>query len=365
MGHKVLGTRRSVFPASFAIVLLVAAGCANVSPKRGSFAHLPATPSPAISQAATSTPVISPSPSPVATPTRPSVYPVVNSCDPASVPDATQAAAEVAKAGSLTLHVPILEYHRIVPFAEAGNSLHGLVVPPDVFSAQLDGLAAAGWQTITTATLANDLEAGLKPPPKSFAITIDDGWDDGYSYAFPVLKAHGFVATYFVIAGRVDQPGFLTSGELRALASAGDEIGDHTMSHADLSVGSAATRAYQVDAAAARIAQITGRWPESLAYPFGHENAQTVAVVAACRQLRIGLIEGPVPPQKPAAVGTSAAGAPGAGEKSSASPSPRPAVMPVPSETWANRFAIPRIRVGPGTTAAQLLAEFDRYLRAR
>jgi hypothetical protein len=38
--------------------------------------------------------------------------------------------------------------------------------------------------------------------------------------------------------------------------------------------------------------------------------------------------------------------------------------MPVPNETWANRFTIPRIRVGPATTSAELLGEFDRYLRA-
>jgi hypothetical protein len=38
--------------------------------------------------------------------------------------------------------------------------------------------------------------------------------------------------------------------------------------------------------------------------------------------------------------------------------------MPVPNETWAGRFAIPRVRVSPGTTPANLLGELDRYLRA-
>lgn len=358
MRHRVSGSRRRLIAATGTIVLLVAGGCANPSPKTGTLAHLPATSSPLASQVPTSSPVGQPSPSP-ATATRAPVYPVVDSCDPGSVPGATPVRAAIVGASALILHLPILEYHRIVPLAEAGNSLHALVVPPDAFSAQLDGLNAAGWQTITTATLADDLEAGVKPPPKTFAITIDDGWEDGYTYALPVLAAHAFVATYFVIPGRIDQPGFLTSAELRALASAGDEIGDHTMSHFNLAGGSAATRQYQIDAAAARIAQITGHWPESLAYPFGGENAQSVAAVAACRELRIALIEGPVPPQKPGASGT-----PDAGRKPSASPTPRPTEMPVPNETWANRFTIPRIRVGPGTTSAELLGEFDRYLRA-
>ena len=71
----------------------------------------------------------------------------------------------------------------------------------------------------------------MKPPAKTFVITIDDGWDDGYTYALPILQSHGFVATYFVIAGRIDRPGFLTSAHLQALVAAGDEIGDHTMDH--------------------------------------------------------------------------------------------------------------------------------------
>jgi len=40
----------------------------------------------------------------------------------------------------------------------------------------------------------------VRPPDKTFVITIDDGWDDGYTYALPILQSHGFVATYFVIA---------------------------------------------------------------------------------------------------------------------------------------------------------------------
>jgi hypothetical protein len=38
--------------------------------------------------------------------------------------------------------------------------------------------------------------------------------------------------------------------------------------------------------------------------------------------------------------------------------------MPVPNESWAGRFTIPRIRVSPSTTPASLLGELDRYLRA-
>jgi peptidoglycan/xylan/chitin deacetylase (PgdA/CDA1 family) len=242
------------------------------------------------------------------------------------------------KAGSFVLHVPILMYHRIVPFAEAGDSIHGLVVPPETFAAQLDALQSAGWHTITMATLANDLQANVKPPERTFVITIDDGWDDGYTYALPILVQHGFVATYFVIAGRIDRPGFLTSAHLRALVAAGDEIGDHTMDHVDLAVQPAAKLTSEIDAAAARIAQVTGHWPESFAYPSGIVDSRVATAVAACQELRIAVIEEPLTPEKPGATAE-----------------PRIGVL-VALETWANRFVVPRIRVTPNTTPARLVA---------
>src|ERR1035437_7217602 len=113
-------------------------------------------------------------------------FPVVNSCNPKSVPTAIPVKADTVGVSSLALHVPILMYHRIVPPADARNSLKGLVVPPETFEAQMSAPASAGWQTITMATLARDLDAGVKPPPKTFVITIDDGWDDGYTYALPI-----------------------------------------------------------------------------------------------------------------------------------------------------------------------------------
>jgi hypothetical protein len=104
---------------------------------------------------------------------------------------------------------------------------------------------------------------------------------------------------------------------------------------------------------------VTGRWPESLAYPGGHENAQAVAAVAACGELRIAVIEGPVTSGKPGASQT-----PGTSSKPSATPMPRATAIPFPNETWANRFTIARVRVGPNTTPTYLLGELDRYVAA-
>jgi peptidoglycan/xylan/chitin deacetylase (PgdA/CDA1 family) len=330
--------------AAAGVVILAVAGCAAPGPTRTTPSPVPATP------VATQTIATTPTPSPevTATPVTSPVagdLPVVNSCDPASVPAAVAVTTPAnALAGFFRLRVPILMYHRIVPFAESGNSIADLVVPPQTFEAQLSALKTAGWHTVTMATLANDLALHITPPAKTVVITIDDGWDDGYTYAFPILESHGFVATYFVIAGRIDNPDFLSSAHLRALVAAGDEIGDHTMSHANLAKQTApSTLKFEIDAAAARIAQVTGYWPASLAYPSGTVNDQAAAAVAACGQMRIAVIEGAMQ------VTTTAPPKPGETQ------GPPTTVQRQGYETWAERFNTPRIRVTYGTTPATLL----------
>jgi peptidoglycan/xylan/chitin deacetylase (PgdA/CDA1 family) len=337
------------------LALVVAAACGTANPGGRTPSPVPPTlsvpPPSAASPSPTSSPSSSPSPSlqitaPPATPVPlAGSLPLVDSCNPASVPGAIPVTAPASgKDSSFALHVPILMYHRIVPFAQAGNSNRGLVVPPSTFAAQLTGLESAGWHTITMATLANDLQAHVKPPAKTFVITIDDGWDDGYTYALPILQSQGFVATYFVIAGRIDESGFLTSGHLQALVAAGEEIGDHTMDHEDLAEQPATRLPYEIDAAAARIAQVTGRWPESFAYPSGVVDNRVAAAVAACGELRIAVTEEPVAPEAPGATNP-------------------PVGMPVALETWADRFVVPRVRITPNTKPAYLESDL-RILEA-
>jgi peptidoglycan/xylan/chitin deacetylase (PgdA/CDA1 family) len=215
-------------------------------------------------------------------------------------------------------------YHRIVPRSQAGNSLGGLVISPESFAGQMSALAQAGWRTITLAQLAEDLAAAVTPAPHTFVVTIDDGWDDGFGYALPILEANGFVATYFFIAGRIGWGNFLSVQQLRILVAAGDEIGNHTMDHVGLAGASDSRLTYEIDSASATIAAATGRWPETLAYPAGGYDLRAEAAVQACTGMKMAVIEGNST-----------------------------------WETWATRFGTPRIRIGPWTTPASLLAEVE------
>ena len=241
------------------------------------------TPTVGAPPAATDTPPASGSPEPTPTPFA--------TATPVTTPTAAATPVRVAAATVFTLCVPILEYHRIIPISEAGGSLPGLVMSPENFSAQLDALKAAGWHAITLGSLGDDLIAHRSPGTRSFVISIDDGWNDSYNYALPILQKHGYVATFFVISSRIGGAGFLSAGQIQALRAAGNEIGNHTVSHVSLPYQTVANMAYQVNTASDQIAAVTGVRPKSFAYPMGGINNAAMAAVAACQGMEIGVTE--------------------------------------------------------------------------
>jgi peptidoglycan/xylan/chitin deacetylase (PgdA/CDA1 family) len=73
------------------------------------------------------------------------------------------------------------------------------------------------------------LDAALDLP--AVRLTFDDGNASDLTVALPVLVERGLTAAFFVIAGRLGQPGSLAADDVRALADAGMSIGTHGMQH--------------------------------------------------------------------------------------------------------------------------------------
>lgn len=142
----------------------------------------------------------------------------------------------------MTLSVPILMYHRIAEVAGDRNSL-----PPAAFAAQLAYLKTHGYQTLTLAEVFSLRQAARPLPGKTVVLTFDDGYEDNYRVALPLLKQYGMRATVFVVAGWIDKPNdwedypgkpvcrTMNWTQLREWQAAGNEIGSHTVNHPFLS----------------------------------------------------------------------------------------------------------------------------------
>ena len=62
-------------------------------------------------------------------------------------------------------------------------------------------------------------------------ITFDDGNASDLEHGLPALLERGLTGTFFVVAGRVGAPGYLSAADVRTLADAGMRIGSHGMRH--------------------------------------------------------------------------------------------------------------------------------------
>ncbi|MFW6164043.1 MAG: polysaccharide deacetylase family protein, partial [Planctomycetota bacterium] len=59
-------------------------------------------------------------------------------------------------------------------------------------------------EVVSPATVAAAVVEERVLPPNAVAITFDDGYEDNFSVAFPLLKKHGLVAGFFITAGWVE-----------------------------------------------------------------------------------------------------------------------------------------------------------------
>jgi len=135
--------------------------------------------------------------------------------------------------------VPILMYHYIRN-AEGESELgKNLSVSPDNFAAQLAWLKENDYTTIKMSDLADPEKLAISKAffekKKPIVLTFDDGYQDAYTEAFPILKKYGFCGTFYIIRGYVGDSNYMNQEQIDELKQAGMEIGSHSLSHPDLS----------------------------------------------------------------------------------------------------------------------------------
>lgn len=126
--------------------------------------------------------------------------------------------------------VVVLCYHRLE--GKAGGTLS---IEPALFEKQMEAIKEAGLAVISMQDFLAWRRGEKNIPSKSLLITIDDGYVSGFDVAVPILKKHGFTATFFIYTNYLNNGGkSMTWDQLRKLRDAGFEIGCHTVSHLDL-----------------------------------------------------------------------------------------------------------------------------------
>ena len=172
---------------------------------------------------------------------------------------------------------PVLAWHKV----ERRHELGVTRISPRRFAKQIERLARAGWKTLGLDEVIACAIGERVAAPNELAITFDDGYRGLREHAFPVLEAHGFRATCFVIteyAGKLNRWDVAYGGrrfahlawrDMRAWQGRGIEFASHTATHPRLTRCSSDEVRGELERSRAAIARALDVETPAVSYPFG------------------------------------------------------------------------------------------------
>lgn len=179
------------------------------------------------------------------------------------------------------ISVPVLLYHHIRPQKEAalkGQSF--LNVDPSFFDLQMKYLTEHGYNTISADVLINALKTHSSLAPKSILITVDDGYRDFFTNAFPIIQKYGIKVNLMIPAGLIGGEDSMSWDQISQLKQSGlAYFVDHTWSHYAINHGSGDKIQYEILTGKQQLEQNTGQTVNVFAYPYGSFNNNAISVL--------------------------------------------------------------------------------------
>jgi len=173
---------------------------------------------------------------------------------------------------SLLSGIPVLNYHQI------NNKAHNaLTLSSQEFDAQMAYLHESGYNSISPDQLVDYLQYGKTLPPNPILITFDDGYEDNYRVAYPILQKYNFTATIFLITDFISNSNrYLTWSQVKEMQENGFSFGSHTLSHLFLTNASDNDILFQLTKSREAMEWRLNQKIEYLAYPGGAYDQQVI-----------------------------------------------------------------------------------------
>lgn len=116
------------------------------------------------------------------------------------------------------------------------------------------------------------------------SIDFDDGWQDQYDNALPILESENVTATFFIITGTLipgKYQGYMTAREVSDIYAKGQAIGAHTITHPYLTQIPAPEAKKQMLDSKHDLENLLSTTITNFAYPYGDENNEVAAIAHA------------------------------------------------------------------------------------
>jgi len=162
-------------------------------------------------------------------------------------------------------------YHYIEYVRDPEDTIRkSLDIPPHVFEGHLKTLAEHNYKTYFVRDIPDMLNGTIPYSTRNVVLSFDDGYEDFYTDAFPLLKKYQTKATVYIVRNFIGKKGFLTFDQISELINSGlIEIGSHTLDHVYLKNISHENAHMQILQSKLDLEQDFGIEVKTFAYPFG------------------------------------------------------------------------------------------------
>lgn len=188
----------------------------------------------------------------------------------------------------LTRGPVILAYHAFVEDGERGQRYF---MPQNRFARQLAWLKLRRYTVLSLDDLVAYRRNNILPPAYSVVITIDDGYADNESVAYPILRRYGFPVTIFLVSGFIGKSNrwdhdsqlsgcrLLSWTEIHKMQNDGVRFGAHTRNHVALTDVEISRAKEEVESSRAELEKLLGRPVLTFCYPYGKNNPGVQKIV--------------------------------------------------------------------------------------
>jgi peptidoglycan/xylan/chitin deacetylase (PgdA/CDA1 family) len=215
--------------------------------------------------------------------------------------------------------VPVLMYHVIAP-APAGAKYAGLWVAPAALQEQVAALGTAGYTGVTLDQVLDAWSGHGTLPEHPVVLSFDDGYLSQGVAAGDILRRAGWPGVLNLAWHNLGTPGGLTAGRVKTMIGDHWEIDAHSLTHPDLTTLDAASLKREVAGSRAKIRDTFGVAADAFCYPAGKYDPAVEAAVRA------------------------------AGYRAATTE------VPGAARPGGDHYALPRIRVDAGVSAASVLS---------
>lgn len=185
--------------------------------------------------------------------------------------------------------VPAIVFHHVSPHVDYYTN-----TPPEVFERQVGWLAES--YDFWTAQAAHTAFLRGEDPAGKVIVTFDDGYEDNFEFARPVLDAHGIRATFFALPHYAGKPNrwnrkanytarHMGWEQLRRLVADGHEVGSHAVTHRPLDTLDLGSVEEELVSSKRALEERLGVEIGSFSYPYGRACERICAL--ATRHYRV------------------------------------------------------------------------------